>query len=125
MFFVGDNNGKEVNNKTLDDYINGQHRADSVYGLAKGSYFWGKDMVFDSLITANSFIKSYENRGFKVYHNISIIVKGKVETTDVEVEFQILPDLEDTLREFVPIVKEVNPVEEVKRKGTGRGRRKE
>lgn len=123
MFFVGDNNGKEVDNKTLDDYINGQHRSDSIFGLAKGSYFWGKDMVFDSPITANNFIKSYEDRGFKVYHNMPIVVKGKVETT--EAVFQILPDVEDTLREVVPTVKEVNPVEEVKRKGTGRGRGKE
>jgi len=125
MFFVGENNGKEVDKKTLDNYINSQHRVDSVFGLSKGSYFWGKDMVFNSPLTANNFIKSYEDRGFKVYHNIPIIVKGKVETTDVELESQSLPDVEDTLREFVPTVKEVNPVEEVKRKGTGRGRRKE
>lgn len=125
MFFVGDNNGKEVDSKTLDNYVNSQHKIDSVFGLAKGSYFWCKDIVFDSPITANNFIKSYEDRGFKVYHNIPVIVKGKVETTDVEVELQTLPDIEDTFRKFVPMVEEVKPVEEVKRKGTGRGRGKE
>ena len=116
MFFVGSNNGNEVSDETIQKYLESDHRVNSVYGLSKNSFFWGKDITFNSKEAAVRYIKDYEVKGFKVYHNISIPegvediaekVKSEAEASTIDVE------------------EEVKPVEEVKRKRTGRGRRKE
>lgn len=99
MYFIGSNNSREVSQETVENYINGNHRVSSVFGLAKGNYFWAKDITFESSVQAQGFIKSYESKGFKVHHNIEM---GKAEVEE-----------------------KVDLVEEVKRKGTGRSRRKE
>src|SRR5690554_5361691 len=98
MFFIGDNNAREASKDIIDNYINGTHRPSSIYGLTKGDLFWAKDMTFDSPETALSYIKEYESKGFKVYHNI-------------EMEKQT--------------VEKVHPVEKDERKRSSRSRRKE
>jgi hypothetical protein len=113
MFFIGDNNGQEVSNEVVNAYINRIHRADSIFGLAKGNYFWAKDIKFESEGIAKEYIKNYESRGFKVYHNISI--EDKPLATDSQVNEEGAEMLD----------KEVKPIEEVKRKGANRSRRKE
>ncbi|HAE61121.1 MAG TPA: hypothetical protein DCG38_02115 [Eubacteriaceae bacterium] len=110
MFFIGDNNGQEVSNEVVDAYINKLHRSDSIFGLAKGNYFWAKDIKFESEGIAKEYIKNYESRGFKVYHNISIADTKLVANEEIESEV---------------IDKEVKLIEEVKRKGANRSRRKE
>lgn len=116
MFFVGSNNGNEVSNGIIQKYLESDHRVNSVYGLSKKDFFWGKDITFNSQEAAEKYIKDYEAKGFKVFHNIPI-------SEGVE----DVPDKSETVTEAytLNIEEEVKPVEEVKRKGTGRGRRKE
>jgi len=116
MFFVGSNNGNEVSDGTIQMYLESDHRASSVYGLSKKEFFWGKDITFNSQEAAEKYIKDYEVKGFKVYHNI-LIPEG---VEDVAVKIETI-----TEASTIDAEEEVNPVEEVKRKGTGRGRRKE
>jgi hypothetical protein len=113
MFFVGSNNGNEVSEGTIKKYLESEHRTNSVYGLSKKGFFWGKDTTFNSKEAAEMYIKGYESKGFKVHHNISIPegVAGKIE--------------KEAEASTIDIEEEVKPVEEVRRKGTGRGRRKE
>ncbi|MBF7097588.1 hypothetical protein [Alkalibacter mobilis] len=113
MFFIGDNNSREVGQETVDDYINSVHRPSSIYGLAKGNMFWAKDITFGSPEVAWSYIKAFETKGFKVYHNISIedeLLVSDVQVSEVESE---------------AIDEEVKSVEKVERKRTSRSRRKE
>ena len=120
---IGENNAMFVNQSVEEEYLNVEHHDKSVYGLSKGDYFWMVDMIFTRDDAAVRYIKRYQARGFKVYHNIPIILGAEQGTTSVET--QTSPEADDTPREFIPTVEEVMPVEEVKRKGTGRGRRKE
>jgi len=116
MFFVGSNNGNEVSDGTIQKYLESDHRVNSVYGLSKKDFFWGKDIAFNSQEAAEKYIKLYEAKGFKVYHNI-LIPEG----------VEDVPDKSETEADYstIDIDEEVKPVEEVKRKRTGRGRRKE
>src|SRR5690554_1663665 len=116
MFFVGSNNGNEVSAGTIQKYLESDHRVNSVYGLSKKGFFWGKDITFNSQEAAEKYIKDYEAKGFKVYHSISFA--EVVENIDDKVE-------SEAEASTITIEEEVKPVEEVKRKGTGRGRRKE
>ena len=112
MFFVGSNNGNEVSDGTIQKYLESGHRTNSVYGLSKKEFFWGKDITFNSQEAAEKYIKDYEAKGFKVYHNI--LIKDVPDKSEIVTEASTLN-----------IDEEVKPVEEVKRKRTGRGRRKE
>lgn len=125
MYMIGENNAIFVNQSVIEEYLNIEHREKSVYGVSKGDYFWMVDMIFTRDGDVVRYIKRHQARGFKVYHNMTFIIEAEQSTTDEEIELHTLLSEDGPLKEFAPTVKEVNPVEEVKRKGTGRGRGKE
>ena len=112
-YFVGINNSKFVDDAFIDQYINSEHRENSVFGLSKKEFFWVADMKFRNKDDAFAFITKKQSEGFEVFHNFDFISSNNIEDVNL---------LEEDSTEEIEVEEAQN--EEKQRKAVSRSRGK-